>query len=80
MTPQREVAETRMAQSVQAGQELQPEHIGELVVQGVQAEQFLILPDASSIELIRRRAQNRPGVSPTPGPGMQASLLASAAI
>jgi NAD(P)-dependent dehydrogenase (short-subunit alcohol dehydrogenase family) len=32
MTPEREVSETRMAQSVQGGQEMQPEEIGELVV------------------------------------------------
>jgi NAD(P)-dependent dehydrogenase (short-subunit alcohol dehydrogenase family) len=58
MTPEREVSETRMAQSVQGGQEMQPEEIGELVVQAVLAEQFLILPDPASIELIRRRAQD----------------------
>jgi NAD(P)-dependent dehydrogenase (short-subunit alcohol dehydrogenase family) len=58
MTPLRQAAETRMAQSVQGGHEMQPEEIGELVVQAVQAEQFLILPDASSIEVIRRRAQD----------------------
>lgn len=58
MTPEREVAETRMAQSVQGGQEMQPETIGELVVQAVQADQFLILPDPASIDVIRRRAQD----------------------
>jgi hypothetical protein len=56
MTPEREVSETRIAQSVQGGREMQPEEIGELVVQAVQADQFLILPDPASIELIRRRA------------------------
>ncbi len=58
MTAEREVSETRMAQSVQGGQEMQPEEIGELVVQAVLAEQFLILPDPTSIELIRGRAQD----------------------
>jgi NAD(P)-dependent dehydrogenase (short-subunit alcohol dehydrogenase family) len=58
MTPEREVAETRMAQSVQGGQEMQPVEIGELVVQAVLVEQFLILPDPASSELIRRRAQD----------------------
>lgn len=58
MTPEREVAETRMAQSIQGGQEMQPEDIGELVVQAVLAEQFLILPDPSSPGLIRHRAQD----------------------
>jgi NAD(P)-dependent dehydrogenase (short-subunit alcohol dehydrogenase family) len=58
MTPQREVAETRMAQSVQGGQEMQADEIGELVVQAVLADQFLILPDPASIGLIRQRAQD----------------------
>jgi len=56
MTPEREAAETRMAQSVQGGAEMQPEHIGELVAQAVQAETFLILPDELHAELVRRRA------------------------
>ena len=30
MTPEREISETRMAQSVQGGVEMQPEEIGEL--------------------------------------------------
>jgi hypothetical protein len=47
-----------MAQSVQGGEEMQPERIGELVVAAVQADQFLILPDAFHAELIRRRAQD----------------------
>src|SRR5437764_5840259 len=45
MTAEREVSETRMAQSVQGGDEMQPEEVGELVVQAVRDEQFLILPD-----------------------------------
>src|SRR5205807_2092041 len=58
MTPERQVSETRMAQSLQGGREMQPDEIGELVVQAVVAEQFLILPDPASVELIRRRAQD----------------------
>jgi NAD(P)-dependent dehydrogenase (short-subunit alcohol dehydrogenase family) len=58
MTPVRQAAETRMAQSVQGGQQMQPAEVGELVVQAIEAEQFLVLPDASSIELIRRRAHD----------------------
>jgi NAD(P)-dependent dehydrogenase (short-subunit alcohol dehydrogenase family) len=58
MTPERQAAETRMAQSVQGGQEMQPEDIGELVVQAVEVEQFLILPDPSSMELVRLRAHD----------------------
>jgi NAD(P)-dependent dehydrogenase (short-subunit alcohol dehydrogenase family) len=58
MTPERERSETRMAQSVQGGLEMQPEEIGELVVQAVLADQFLILPDPASNELIRRRAED----------------------
>src|SRR5216684_90203 len=58
MTSERQLSETRMAQSVQGGQEMQPEEIGELVVEAILAEQFLILPDPASSELIRRRAQD----------------------
>jgi len=58
MTPAREMAETRMAQSIQGGQEMQPLEVGELVVQAVLADEFLILPDPASIELVRRRAQD----------------------
>jgi NAD(P)-dependent dehydrogenase (short-subunit alcohol dehydrogenase family) len=58
MTPEREVAETRMAQSAQGGQELEPEDVGELVAQAVQDETFLILPDEIHAELLRRRARD----------------------
>ena len=56
MTPEREVSETRMAQTVQGGTEAEPEHIGELVANAVQDETFLVLQDAFHAELIRRRA------------------------
>lgn len=58
MTPEREVSETAMAQSVQGGRELQPEEVGELVADAVEAGQFLILPDAFHVDLVRRRAQD----------------------
>jgi NAD(P)-dependent dehydrogenase (short-subunit alcohol dehydrogenase family) len=58
MTPARQVAETRMAQSVQGGREMQPEEIGEVVAEAVLADQFLILPDPSSAEVVQRRAQD----------------------
>jgi hypothetical protein len=58
MTPERQVSETRMAQSVQGGDERQPEDIAEMVVQAVREEHFLILPDEFHAELIRRRAQD----------------------
>jgi NAD(P)-dependent dehydrogenase (short-subunit alcohol dehydrogenase family) len=58
MTVERERSETRMAQTVQGGQEMQPEEIGELVVRAVRNEQFLILPDESQANLVRRRARD----------------------
>jgi NAD(P)-dependent dehydrogenase (short-subunit alcohol dehydrogenase family) len=58
MTPERERSETLMAQAVQGGKELQPEQVGDLVVQAVQAEQFLILPDEIHADLVRQRAQD----------------------
>jgi NAD(P)-dependent dehydrogenase (short-subunit alcohol dehydrogenase family) len=56
MTPQREVAETRMAQAVQGGTEADPGQIGELVLNAVQDEKFLVLQDEFHAELVRRRA------------------------
>jgi NAD(P)-dependent dehydrogenase (short-subunit alcohol dehydrogenase family) len=56
MTPEREVSETRMAQTVQGGTEVEPEHIGELVANAVQDETFLVLQDAFHADLVRRRA------------------------
>jgi NAD(P)-dependent dehydrogenase (short-subunit alcohol dehydrogenase family) len=58
MTPERERAETLMAQAVQGGAELQPEQVGELVVDAVRAEQFLILPDEFHANLVRRRSED----------------------
>jgi len=56
MTPEREASETRMAQTIQGGQELQPEDVGELVARAVQEETFLILPEQVHADLVRRRA------------------------
>jgi NAD(P)-dependent dehydrogenase (short-subunit alcohol dehydrogenase family) len=58
MTAERERSETRAAQAVQGGEELQPEHVGELVVQAVRDERFFILPDEFHANLIRRRSQD----------------------
>jgi NAD(P)-dependent dehydrogenase (short-subunit alcohol dehydrogenase family) len=58
MTEERQAAETRMAQSVQGGRELEPEEVGELVVRAVEEEQFLIMPDEFHRGLVRRRAED----------------------
>jgi NAD(P)-dependent dehydrogenase (short-subunit alcohol dehydrogenase family) len=58
MTPERQVSETRMAQTVQGGQELEPEDVGELVANAVQDERFLVLPEPIHVDLIRRRAED----------------------
>jgi NAD(P)-dependent dehydrogenase (short-subunit alcohol dehydrogenase family) len=58
MTPEREAVETRMAQTVQGGQELEPEYVGELVAQAVENETFLILPDQIHAELLSRRGRD----------------------
>lgn len=58
MTPEREISETRMAQAVQGGRELEPEQVGELVADAIESGQFLILPEAFHVDLVRRRAQD----------------------
>ena len=58
MTPEREAVETRMAQTVQGGHELEPEYVGELVAQAVENETFLILPDQIHADLLRRRGRD----------------------
>jgi NAD(P)-dependent dehydrogenase (short-subunit alcohol dehydrogenase family) len=55
MTPERERSETRMAQSVQGGRELQPEEVGEMVVEAIRSERFLILPEDFA-DLVRSHA------------------------
>jgi NAD(P)-dependent dehydrogenase (short-subunit alcohol dehydrogenase family) len=61
MTPEREVAETRVAQAVQGGTEAEPEAIGELVAEAVQNGTYLVLQDAVHEELFRRRAADLNG-------------------
>jgi hypothetical protein len=56
MTPEHQVSETRMAQTIQGGEEVDPEYIGERVAHGIEDEKFLILQDEVHAELIRRRA------------------------
>jgi NAD(P)-dependent dehydrogenase (short-subunit alcohol dehydrogenase family) len=56
MTSERQVSETRMAQSVQGGAELEAEYVGELVAGAVEEETFLIFPDEIHADLLRRRA------------------------
>jgi NAD(P)-dependent dehydrogenase (short-subunit alcohol dehydrogenase family) len=58
MTPERERAETVMAQTVQGGAEMQPSDVAALVVQAIVEEQFLILPDPFHAELVRRHGQD----------------------
>jgi NAD(P)-dependent dehydrogenase (short-subunit alcohol dehydrogenase family) len=58
MTREREVSETRMAQSVQGGPEQSPAYIGELVLRAVEADQFFILTDEMHRELIRLHAED----------------------
>jgi NAD(P)-dependent dehydrogenase (short-subunit alcohol dehydrogenase family) len=58
MSPEREVSETRMAQTIQGGTEQAPSDVGEMVVRAVQADQFFILTDPIHEELIRRRADD----------------------
>jgi NAD(P)-dependent dehydrogenase (short-subunit alcohol dehydrogenase family) len=58
MTPEREKAETAMAQSIQGGAEMEPDEIGAAVVEAVKANRFFILPDASHADLLTRRADD----------------------
>src|SRR5207237_3924615 len=55
MTPERERSETRMAQSVQGGRELQPEEVGQMVAEAIRTERFLILPQDFA-DLVRQHA------------------------
>jgi NAD(P)-dependent dehydrogenase (short-subunit alcohol dehydrogenase family) len=57
MTPEREVAETRVAQTVQGGSaEMQPAEVAECVLDAVRTSRFLILPDPASEAVVRSRA------------------------
>jgi NAD(P)-dependent dehydrogenase (short-subunit alcohol dehydrogenase family) len=55
MTPQREAAETRVAQTVQGGTEMQASEVAACVVEAVQANRFLVLPDPISEAVVRQR-------------------------
>jgi NAD(P)-dependent dehydrogenase (short-subunit alcohol dehydrogenase family) len=62
MTPERERAETAMAQSIQGGIELQPDEIATLVVEAIRSQRYLILSDpAVHTELLERRAHDLDG-------------------
>jgi NAD(P)-dependent dehydrogenase (short-subunit alcohol dehydrogenase family) len=58
MTPAREAAETRIAQTVQGGQQVEPEFVAAEVIKAVQDEIFLVLPEVDGVHatLVRRRA------------------------
>ena len=56
MSPEREVAETRVAQTVQGGAEMQPSQVAECVLEAVRSERFLVLPDPVTEAVVRRRA------------------------
>lgn len=58
MSAERERAETLMAQAVQGGAEMQPDQVGELVLNAIRGDQFLILPDPIHADLVRTRAQD----------------------
>lgn len=58
MTPERERSETRMAQSVQGGSELEPEEVGELVAGAIREERYLVLTDPINEALLRQRGQD----------------------
>jgi NAD(P)-dependent dehydrogenase (short-subunit alcohol dehydrogenase family) len=58
MTPERERSETRMAQTIQGGSEVEPEVIADLVLEAIRDERFLILPDAVQAGVVRHRAQD----------------------
>ena len=56
MTPEREAAETRVAQTVQGGIEMQPSEVAACVLDALGAERFLILPDPIGETVLRNRA------------------------
>jgi NAD(P)-dependent dehydrogenase (short-subunit alcohol dehydrogenase family) len=57
MTPERERSETQQAQSVQAFPEQQPGEIADLVVEAIEAERFLVLPEPYA-DLVRSRGMD----------------------
>jgi NAD(P)-dependent dehydrogenase (short-subunit alcohol dehydrogenase family) len=57
MTPERQRSETRLAQSIQGGPELEPDEVGEMVAQAILEERFLILPEEYTA-LVRKHGQD----------------------
>lgn len=55
MTPEREVAETAMARTVQGGREMEPAQVADCLLQAVRANRFFVLPDPSVEDLLRVR-------------------------
>ena len=58
MTPERAVAETAIAATLQGNRELTPAEVGESVVEAVRGDRFFILPDPLQQATILRRAQD----------------------
>jgi NAD(P)-dependent dehydrogenase (short-subunit alcohol dehydrogenase family) len=58
MTPEREAAETAIAQTIQGDRLQQPADVAEAVAEAVEQDRFLILPDPEQLPLIVRRAQD----------------------
>lgn len=58
MTPERAVAETAAAATVQGGGVMSPDHVGRLVVQAVEEERYFVLADPLHQGLVERRAQD----------------------
>lgn len=56
MTPEREVAELAQAMTVQGNKLMTPEQIGEIVVEGVEANRFFILAEPTHHDTLVRRA------------------------
>jgi NAD(P)-dependent dehydrogenase (short-subunit alcohol dehydrogenase family) len=56
MTPEREAAETRVAQTVQGGVQMQPAEVAACVLEAVRSERFFVLPDPTHEALLRTRA------------------------
>jgi NAD(P)-dependent dehydrogenase (short-subunit alcohol dehydrogenase family) len=56
MTPEREVAETAAAQTIQGGIEMQPADVAHSVLEAIRAERFFVLPDSTQLPLLQTRA------------------------
>ncbi len=58
MTPEREIAETAQAALFQDCEEVEPDAIGELVVQAIREEQFFVLAEPLHQPLLERRVRD----------------------